>query len=73
MILNLVLAFLVLSRSQIKSYYIILKSSLFTAENFSSVVEMYRTGEFHIPDSSNCKYERLKEVQGTLPYKIEME
>ena len=41
-----------LAPCQIKSYSVIIISP----ENFASVVEMYRTGEFHIPDSSNCKY-----------------
>ena len=26
---------------------------------------MYRTGEFHIPDSSNCKYEKLGVDEGS--------
>ena len=26
-------------------------------ENFASVLEMYRSGEFHIPDSARCKLE----------------
>ena len=25
-------------------------------ENFPSVLEMYRSGQFHIPDSARCKY-----------------
>ena len=25
-------------------------------ENFPSVLEMYRSGKFHIPDSAKCKY-----------------